>query len=284
MATGTWMLLTCVAFLVVHGTLGANYTQLLEFYKTTITDGAYNSKVFPRDTQTDIIDVDMVFYLSSIKEFNEVSGTLELIGILKITWTDQLIGDQYAWAVHGNISEILITSSNIWLPTVTIFNSVSKIKVVGDITNKIRCNPTTGAMEWWPGIVLKTGCNVDASNFPFDKQKCKVTFTNWGFKNTEVRFVLSSSSVNLENYRENEEWSIETTILEMEDINNINYATYTVTLARRSLFFLANLVFPILILSLLNAIVFLLPTSDRGKDLVFYHGIHVVRSVLDLDL
>ncbi|XP_060063546.1 acetylcholine receptor subunit beta-like [Ylistrum balloti] len=252
-------------FLIVHGTLGANYTQLLDFYSATITSGAYNSKVFPRDTQADVINVDMIFYLSSIKEFDEVAGTLELIGILKITWTDQLIGDQYNWAIHGNISDILISSSNIWVPTVTVFNSVSKIKVVGDVTNKIRCNQVTGAMEWWPGIVLKTGCNVDASNFPFDKQECKVTFTNWGYRNTEVRFAISSNEVNLDNYRDNEEWSIEKTVLETEDVNSINYATFTLTLARRSLFFLANLVFPILILSLLNAIVFLLPPATGER-------------------
>lgn len=265
MAAETKIFLSCVMFLILQVTFGANYTQLLSYYQTTITDGAYSSKVFPRDTQTDIIDVDMVFYLSSIKEFDEVAGTLELIGILKITWTDQLIGDSYNSNLHGSISEILISSSHIWQPTVTIFNSVSSIKVVGDNSNKVRCNPNTGAMEWWPGIVLKTGCNVDASNFPFDKQECKVTFTNWGYRNSEVKFSITTTSINLDNYRDNEEWSIEDTILSTEDVNSINYATYTITLARRSLFFLANLVFPILILSLLNAIVFLLPPATGER-------------------
>lgn len=265
MATKLTLVVLCGFLFVFKTTLGANYTQTLDFYKTTITDGAYNLNVFPRNTQSSYIDVDMIFHLHSIKEFNEVSGTLELIGILKVTWTDQLVGDQYNWLLHGNMTDILIPATRLWKPTVTIFNSVSTIKVVGDTSNKVRVNPGTGTMEWWPGIVLKTGCKVDATNFPFDKQNCEVTFTNWGYRDTEVKFVVTSTTINIDSYRENEEWTIDDTTSTSETVNSKSFVSYELTLGRRPLFFLANLVFPILILSLLNAIVFLLPPATGER-------------------
>ena len=241
----------------------ANQIQFIT--DTFVTNTYYRAAVFPRLDQTHGIPVAMKFSLASIKDFDEVAGTLELIGELTITWTDEIINDQFVLATHNNLSNILFTSKNVWKPSVTTFNSVSNIIEVGEISNKVRVTMDTGGMEWGPGIVTKTGCSVDVSNFPFDKQECDVVFTNWGYIASEVYFTESETEIDLEGYRENEQWSIDTTSAEIKTIDNISYMYFKITLIRRSLFFLTNLVFPILVLSLLNAIVFLLPPATGER-------------------
>ncbi|KAJ8319468.1 hypothetical protein KUTeg_004559 [Tegillarca granosa] len=225
----------------------------------------YSKIVFPRTSQSDAIEVKMDYSLLAITDFDEVAGTIEMAGILTITWTDQLVISAYNPATHGTITNYLIPQDNVWKPGIAVFNTVKSVTSMGDSSYKIRITVADGTMEWKPAIVTKTGCIVDAAFFPFDTQTCEVQFTPWGYKSTEVYLSYNQSTIATENYDESAEWTLKSTSASTEVINGISYLKYELTLVRKPVYFLLNMVLPVLVLSLLNTVVFLLPAASGER-------------------
>lgn len=65
-------------------------------------------------------------------------------------------------------------------------------------------------------------------------------------------------------YMENVEWALDDSSVSSVVIADISYIIFTLDLRRKPLYFLVNMIIPILILGLLNSLVFLLP-ADCGE-------------------
>ncbi|XP_062607807.1 acetylcholine receptor subunit alpha-1-A-like [Saccostrea cucullata] len=250
--------------------------QMASFIVDTFTSSTatYNNLIFPRKNFNDTILVDIGFSLIAITDFDEVAGTLEVIGILTITWYDELVDDSYSSSVHGPFTEIAIPNGFLWKPPVSLFNSASAIEPVGDTSNYVRMyriddsnDPYNrhGKMEWRPGVITKTGCTVDVAYFPFDRQTCNITFTHWGFTDKQVKFEPSASSLDLTDYSPSDEWSIEQSRLVEETVDGGSFVKIEITLERKPTYYLVNFFLPILILGILTALVFILPLESGER-------------------
>jgi hypothetical protein len=71
-------------------------------------------------------------------DFNEVAGTIEIVGFLHLEWQDELIDDSFDEVDHGSLIKFLIPEDNIWKPPISIFNSVKAIRPISDSTYKAR--------------------------------------------------------------------------------------------------------------------------------------------------
>ena len=58
----------------------------------------------------------------------------------------------------------------------------------------------TGDVHWEPGGVFKTMCEIDITYYPFDDQKCKLTFGAWSYHTAKMNLTNSSHTVNLDSY------------------------------------------------------------------------------------
>ncbi|XP_062582526.1 neuronal acetylcholine receptor subunit alpha-9-like [Saccostrea cucullata] len=241
------------------------------FIKSTKT---YDNLIFPRKNFNKTIEVDINFSLIAITDLDEIAGTLEVIGILTLTWYDELVDDSYDSDAHGKFSEIAIPHRFVWKPPVSLFNSASAIVPVGDDSNYVRMyriiDPTDpynnhGKMEWRPGVVTKTGCVVDVAYFPFDRQTCNITFTHWGYSDKEVVFVPTASSLDLRDYTPSDEWTLSNTKLIVETLDGGSFVKMEITLARKPTYYLVNFFLPIIILGILNALVFVLPLESGER-------------------
>lgn len=67
-------------------------------------------------------------------------------------------------------------------------NSVVSLTELGNTNYKIRID-NEGNAEWKVGIVSKTACPVDVSMYPFDTQQCEISFTPWGYTDTQVKLI-----------------------------------------------------------------------------------------------
>ncbi|XP_033764268.1 neuronal acetylcholine receptor subunit beta-3-like [Pecten maximus] len=123
---------------------------------------------------------------------------------------------------------------------------------------------TSGDVEWTFGIVSKTGCSVDATNYPFDVQICTLIFTPRGYTNTEIAFKVHESGVRTDEFARNEEWNITDAEVSMKVVKRQAFLSYKVTLARKPTFFMINMALPIFLLAILNTLVFLLP-AETGE-------------------
>lgn len=129
----------------------------------------------------------------------------------------------------------------------------------------------TGNVFWPPPAKLRSSCKIDITYFPFDDQKCKMKFGSWTYDGFQVDITNRSGGVDLANYVFSGEW-------ELLDIsvqrNEVFYAccvepypdvTFTIVIRRRTLYYLFNIIFPCLWLTVLSLLGFWLPPDSGEK-------------------
>ncbi|XP_061175590.1 acetylcholine receptor subunit alpha-like [Saccostrea echinata] len=258
----TWMVATCAIFSlpVLESSLTSSTV------KSYLTDlgSNYNKNIFPKYKNFGQVSVMMGLQLISINGFDEVSGILELVAKLKISWTDENLQRLYT-PTYSSITEILVPQDDIWLPTITVYNSVESLKMVGDSSYHVRILPAIGWVQWIPGVITKTSCSVDATYFPFDKQTCDITFTNWGYHESEVHLFSRDQVLDLSLFTQNEQWSLAGSQISNSSKGGNSFITFSVTLERQPTWFLLNMVLPIILIGLLTGLVFLMPVDDGER-------------------
>jgi hypothetical protein len=100
------------------------------------------------------------------------------------------------------------------------------------------------------------------TQFPFDRQTCKLTFCSWKYNGDEVNleFADGFAAVNTEYYIQNTEWDLASTAA----YQNLEYKkwpdlTFYFFLRRRPGFYIYVLILPSLLLSLLTPLLFWIP-------------------------
>lgn len=237
----------------------------------------YSNLVFPHEDQLETIKVNMKFALYSIPEFDEVGGTLSLIGRLKMAWFDSFVIEKYTPQKHV-LEALDIPQDDIWLPPITVFNSVDSLTPVGNAGYEVTVTLTNGYVQWEIGVVTKTGCTVVATDYPFDTQYCTITFTPWGYSSNEVSIQTDEDNINIEDFIENEEWAVLETTQEVYVAANRSLITYNLTLKRRPVFFIVNMMVPIVLLGMLNSLCFVLPI-DSGERVGFATNVFLTFAV-----
>ena len=254
-----------------------NLNNVILIFKDLFTGSDYTNLVFPIADQTKTMQLDMAFALYAITEFDEIGGTLSVIARLKMSWYDDYVIEKYVPQTHV-LESLDVPQDDIWLPPVTLFNSVQKLTPVGHTGYEATIALTNGYVQWSIGIVTKTACVVDAEDYPFDRQECEIEFTPWGFDHTEILFASEESEIDLEDFTENEEWAVTNTSVELVVAAERSIVRYRLELARRPVFFLVNMIVPILLLGMLNSLCFVLPT-DSGERLGFATNVFLTFAV-----
>ncbi|XP_061175587.1 neuronal acetylcholine receptor subunit alpha-9-I-like [Saccostrea echinata] len=237
----------------------------------------YSNLVFPHKDQLATINVNMKFALYSIPEFDELGGTLKVIGRLKMAWFDHYVIEKYTPQKHV-LEALDIPQNDIWLPPITVFNSVESLTPVGHSGYEVTITLTNGYVQWEIGVVTKTGCTVVASDYPFDTQYCTITFTPWGYSNNEVSIQTDEDNINIEDFIENEEWAVIDSTQEIYVAANRSLISYHLTLKRRPVFFIINMMVPIVLLGMLNSLCFVLPI-DSGERVGFATNVFLTFAV-----
>ncbi|KAK3612317.1 hypothetical protein CHS0354_011035 [Potamilus streckersoni] len=229
--------------------------------KLFITD-AYNKVVRPTCDQSATTNVSMSFYLTGIIDFDSQKEILTTSGYINIVWNDcKLIWNPLD---YNNTYYILVPQDSVWTPDVDLRNSMSKLKGLGS-SNFYLSVYNNGSVEWYPYGTWKSACNVDITYFPFDTQSCDLKFGTWAYTTGDVSITVDQDAINLTFYEENTAWTIVET-----SVNAINYmyspvAVFTIKLNRKPLFFLLNILLPVIMLSLLNVCIFVLPAQSGEK-------------------
>ena len=121
-------------------------------------------------------------------------------------------------------------------------------------------------MHWYAPVLLKAQCNINVAKFPFDMQQCWFKFGSATYDTHHVN--VFGREIDIRNYAPHQEW----TLLSVRTVRNAReYAccpgqlftdiTFHFRYQRRSLFYLVNLIFPIVIITLLTIWIFNLPAQ-----------------------
>ncbi|XP_060606212.1 acetylcholine receptor subunit beta-type acr-3-like [Ruditapes philippinarum] len=241
-------------FIIIQLIDAATIAQMKELHKSLF--GGYNKTVRPVTDQSSTIDVYVYMYVKSIREFDEAAGKFSFVAALTLRWTDEkLLWDK---TTNGGIEEITVSHDDVWVPEIELSSPSSTGSIFRKSSDRVRVDQN-GTMEWIPGGLIESTCNVNAKKFPFDTQSCDTNFTSIGYRSYEVTFHAGFQKINLTEYIGDSLWDV--TGSEVEPViltGSVSEIKFTMHLKRDATFAVINIMVPIFILSLLNVLVFLL--------------------------
>ena len=239
--------------------------QSIEEAKTLHADllKDYNKFVRPVRNQSKPVNVYFHFALVAIQDFDEVKEHFSVTGVFFLHWIDQNM--KWNKRNYGNITSVLIGYKDVWVPEIILTNPSQKLDSYGKEWQVIRYF-SYGFATWYPADLIKATCSLDLRYFPFDIQECSMELYVWAYTANEVRLISARDDIDTDIMRgEHGMWKLLNTSVKAEVDNDIYRATLTFRLKRKSLYVIVNIVLPILFLSVLNVLVFILPAESGER-------------------
>ncbi|XP_046578102.1 neuronal acetylcholine receptor subunit beta-4-like [Haliotis rubra] len=214
------------------------------------------------------VSVNVIFYPQFIVGLDEREQVLTSSGWIDLWWTDTRL----TWNAsnYGGIDKMYVKQNMIWIPDIITENSVAGLSILGSGQDFVLVH-SSGEVEWSPGNIYKTVCEIDVVTFPFDSQECFLNITSWMYFNDVVRLVTTDDSINMDFFKSNSEWILSNiSILETDFVfQNVDGAqgsiTFVFKLKRYSAFYVLKIIIPAIILSILNSFVFIVPPESGEK-------------------
>ena len=100
--------------------------------------------------------------------------------------------------ISENICESFFSvSAEELLPSGTLYLFKTKVILTSD-----------GGCSWFAPTILRSGCNIDITYFPFDDQMCELKFGSWTYHGLEVNIVQMRDSADLNFYMKSSEFEL----------------------------------------------------------------------------
>ncbi|KAF3687650.1 Neuronal acetylcholine receptor subunit alpha-9-I [Channa argus] len=246
---------------VSHGAQGQYARKLLN---DLMED--YSKSLRPVEDTDKALNVSLQVTLSQIKDMDERNQVLTTYLWIRQVWYDAYL--KWDKEDYDDLEMINIPSDLVWKPDIVLYNKADEESSGASSTNvKLRYN---GEIVWDSPAITKSTCVVDVSYFPFDWQRCNLTFGSWTYNGNQVDISLGMDSGDLSDFVENVEWECHG----MPAVRNVmmygccsdpyTEITYTLLLKRRSSFYIFNLLLPCFLISFLAPLGFYLP-ADSGE-------------------
>ncbi|XP_076467614.1 uncharacterized protein LOC143298618 [Babylonia areolata] len=255
------VLVVTVSVLLKGGVEGATYSNLQTLVTSLFSSYEVNLRPFVDDTTP--TSVYMGIWLTSIQELNEIDQSLAFSAKLYLSWTDHRL----TWnkASYNNTEYFAYPQKYVWVPDVTISNSVENLNELG-FDRQYLYVINSGTVRWLPGGVYHTSCDIDVTYYPFDTQVCTIIFTTLVSRHHEIDLLAHPSySTNLDYYSPSGTWDLVSFITTLEaNSDQKSRIGFQLTLKRKSTYYIISIILPVLFLSLTATLVFALP-ADSGE-------------------
>ena len=235
-----------------------------EIWDYLFKNSSYNRYLRPVKNLNTRTNITLEISLIVIVEFNEVDETITLTAVLPMSWRDEHL----TWdpAEFGNVTHVHVRQDMIWKPYVNLENSVSKLGEFG--TPALQAELLhDGIVEWSPIETFQVSYHVDLYRFPFDTQHCSLAFEAYGMHEEDEIFVPGKTEIDLRDYKGTSGWVKTGTNIDTEDRrhNDVSHIVCTLSLKRKPLYIVLNILWNIMLLAVLNICVFLIPVDSGEK-------------------
>lgn len=218
-----------------------------------------------------LLQVTVGFSLLSINYFDEVLQKFSTTGHMVVTWTDELL--RWNKDDYGGIQKFTYPQDGVWRPMVGLITPVEKFKLVGDKIFPVFVY-NDGTIMLTPGDIFVSPCSGEITYFPFDRHTCSIEFVVLNGDRSEIYVTLMTSTLDLSRYVINGEWEIMSTKAMLVNMGDPEIGIvfqkwkFMVDMRRKPLFFVIHFIVPIFFISIMNAMVGMLP-SDSGEKVSF---------------
>ncbi|CAI4226524.1 unnamed protein product [Auanema sp. JU1783] len=227
----------------------------------------YEKAVRPVRNASATITVRLGMTMTNIFDMDERNQVLTINVWLDQEWNDELL--RWNPQDFGGIESLRIPCDLIWLPDIVLYNNADDY-TAGYMRSRAMVL-YTGTVFWPPPTQLRSTCKVDVSLFPFDEQKCFLKFGSWTYHGFQVDITNRSDNIDLTNYVPSGEFEL---VRVSQKRRVVKYTccpepypdiTFFIHIRRKTLFYLYNIVFPCLMMSVLTLLVFMLPPDSGEK-------------------
>ncbi|MFH4976710.1 hypothetical protein AB6A40_003419 [Gnathostoma spinigerum] len=227
----------------------------------------YEKAVRPVTNSSTPVVVKLGLTLTNLFEMDEKNQVLTINVWLDQEWNDELL--RWNPDDFNGIRSIRIPCDLIWLPDIVLYNNADDYT-----TGYMRSRAMVfydGTVFWPPPTQLRSTCKIDVTYFPFDSQHCYLKFGSWSYHGFQVDVTNRSESVDLTMYVVSGEFDL-VSANQMRRV--VKYTccpepypdvTFFFHIRRKTLYYLYNVVFPCLMMSVLTLLVFLLPPDSGEK-------------------
>ncbi|XP_060595282.1 acetylcholine receptor subunit alpha-1-A-like [Ruditapes philippinarum] len=244
----------------------------------------YKKHVLPTRTARSYVAVKVYPAIVRIDDLNAWKEELSSTISLSMRWTD----DRLSWdpREYGGVTEVYIPASAIWLPDITVHNTLSIPEPVADQLVEVS---SLGTVLYVNNVHARSYCPVTLEWFPRDQHTCDLIFSSWIYSSKKMMMefmhvntsitdipVLADTDPNIVNL-DSHKWQLRARKARAE-INMLTYACcpeesyfqlkIVITLNRNVSFFrcLTNMcIFPMLVISMIVPFQFLLPRKLSSR-------------------
>jgi len=108
----------------------------------------------------------------------EDQDAMESFVWLRYVWTDtRLVWDAKD---HGDITVLRLPADTVWIPDITLYNSVDPTHMINCWHSNILLYPT-GEILWVPPCKMLSDCHLTLKREPYGEQNCGLKFGSWTF-------------------------------------------------------------------------------------------------------
>ncbi|KAK2820597.1 hypothetical protein Q5P01_023556 [Channa striata] len=169
-----------------------------------------------------------------------------------------------------DIKNITVPIELLWKPDITIEEMTEKDKAPPAPYLTIKYD---SLVEMRNDQVLVSTCRMQVYKFPFDTQRCNLSFKSFVYSSDELRFHAISNASKITNWSRQVmgkqcEWLLISVDAVLTSSSNLGYdqsvVVYTISMRRRSALYIINFILPVLFLLCLDFASFLI--SDGGGE------------------
>ncbi|XP_067648966.1 acetylcholine receptor subunit alpha-1-B-like [Haliotis asinina] len=218
----------------------------------------YTSTVSPQGA-TNQVTVSLSFALIAVLAVEETSQIFRISGAMNLIWTDPWL----TWDDSNGIRELRFAPSEIWTPNVIIPNGVGD--KISSLSASMPINVQhTGEAMMFIISEFEMICDLDVTWYPYDEQVCHMAVLSM----FEFQLQLgdqSRSKIFSAYFTGSSEWNLVNSTIGVKYAGSAPYIDIEFRLQRLSIFYTLSVIFPMCLLSFLNACVFLLPAASGEK-------------------
>ncbi|XP_041645611.1 5-hydroxytryptamine receptor 3A-like [Cheilinus undulatus] len=273
------------------------YNQDIKQAKNSSDHSAVVAIESQNDVSSECSNVDIIRHLNmtdKVKYFmtrpaknyiNPTNVTLDvhLYAILDLLWDNPFI----SWRTEDFCDNpfVYFPSELLWKPDITIEEMTEKDKASQTPFLALRHDGTVFLRN---GMVLVSTCRMQFYRFPFDIQRCSLTFKSITMLAEDLKLSASEENLNSDSDEDvQSEWILMNITVRSEEVEkygiNSSVVVYTITMRRRSVLYAFNFLLPILFFLGLDLASFLILDSG-GEKLSFKVTVLLAVTVMQLIL
>ena len=227
----------------------------------------YNRNVRPVADRRNPHHIQTELFLISLDDFDMKRQTVKSRMFIELKWKDEFLN----WdpAMFSNTTRITIDSDFIWVPDLIIGNEEGPFTFLNYSMIGKAIIESDGMVTIWPYLFIEVGSRVEVTDYPFDEQSFHFRISSWGLTTKDLIMQLETTNVSYSHYQESGEWEIKRSYTDKwnRTIGKDSYSrvAYFVTVRRKSLYYILNVIGPLVVTAILNTMCFILPVESAQR-------------------